>query len=460
MRPPTTGAFSSSRGSSRSSTRSSACGLGSTSSTGSPRSARSTARRAGACSRRSSRATSTPRPEGSVVFPGEAALTVEGPFWQAQLVGGLVQAAISDATVVATRFARLSLASAGADLVEDGASTAHRLGGTPLLARAAYVGGARATTSALAARRYGIPAAAVEPTRFALAVGDADRALRAWLAAAPAGGAVRIDPGRAGSTLPKLAAAVRDRKRASAAGWDEDRIAIELPAGDRAGLAKAATQAFAEVGLEPPAILVSGDVDERLVLSLHADCAPVRGFVVRAEGTPGTQHVAQYELVAIESGGSWSPRVRLGADAASSSEPGRKLLVRYVDADGHPVADVAHGNGERILRAQGGRYIDRTTGLAARLEATTGAPLRATVVRAGKRANPPEAPSAIRDRARASVQAVALQAPADRLARALSRRSHAAARRPEDGAARQGRRRRRLRLELTRPSAAGAPSPS
>jgi hypothetical protein len=91
----------------------------------------------------------------------------------------------------------------------------------------------------------------------------------------------------------------------------------------------------------------------------------------------------------------------------SSGEPGRKLLVRYVDAAGHPVADVAHGAGERLLRAQGGRYVDRVTGLVTRLDASSSAPLRAAAVRAGKRANPPETPGTLRDRARASVQALA-----------------------------------------------------
>src|SRR5579883_3040914 len=34
--------------------------------------------------------------EGSVVFGGEAVLVVEGPYWQAQLVGGLALAALTD----------------------------------------------------------------------------------------------------------------------------------------------------------------------------------------------------------------------------------------------------------------------------------------------------------------------------------------------------------------------------
>jgi len=127
---------------------------------------------------------------------------------------------------------------------------------------------------------------------------------------------------------------------------------------------------------------------------------------VRAEGTPNARTLARYDLVAIEQRGAWSPRVRVGDDVVTSSDPGRKLLVRYVDADGHPVTDVAHGTGERFLRAQGGRYVDRATGMVARLEASSGTPLRASALRAGKRASPPEPPSALRERARRAVEAL------------------------------------------------------
>jgi nicotinate phosphoribosyltransferase len=343
-------------------------------------------------------------PEGTVVFPGEAVVTVEGPFWQAQLVGGLVHAAVTDATFVATRFARMGLASGGYPLVEDGAATAHRLGGTPLLARAAYVGGATATTSGLAGRRYRIPVMATQPTCLDLATGDFDRAARAWLAASPGECVLRLDPARARKDLPRLAAAVRDRAVAAPARWDPGKVIVELPGGDRVALARATARAFIAEELAPPRLLVSGDVDEALALELRAELSLDKLFLLPAEGTPNARAFARYDLVAIEHRGAWSPRVRLGGDVASSSDPGRKLLVRYVDADGHPVADVAHGTGERFLRAQGGRYVDRATGIVARLDAASGAPLRASVLHAGKRASPAELPTSLRERARRAVE--------------------------------------------------------
>jgi nicotinate phosphoribosyltransferase len=340
-------------------------------------------------------------PEGSIVFPGEAVLTVEGPYWQAQLVGGLIQGAIAEATFVATRFARMRLASGDAEIIEQGVAVAHRLGGIPTLARAAYVGGARATTSALAGRRYGLPVVAMPLAHFDAAAGTEDRAIRLWLASCDVelDCVLRLDAFRANTVLPRIIANVRQL-------GGRRRVAIALPTGDRAGLARAVATAFAAADLPPPRVIVCGDIDERLALELRDLVLPEVWFAMPADATEGSARLARYELVSIEDGGSWSPRLRLGRDLESSSDPGRKLLARYTDAEGKPLADVAHAMNERLLRASGGRYVDRATGMSARLTAVSSAPLRAAVMRAGKRAAAVEPANVLRDRAQEGLAAL------------------------------------------------------
>src|SRR5262245_33160183 len=123
-------------------------------------------------------------PEGTVVFGAWRGLVFEGPYWQAQLIGGLVTRAVTQATLVATQMARCSLASAGREIVEAGASSAYGLLGGTLLARAAYVGGASATTCTQAGRRYEIPLRAPQPARALASAKTVTAAFESWLRAA------------------------------------------------------------------------------------------------------------------------------------------------------------------------------------------------------------------------------------------------------------------------------------
>jgi nicotinate phosphoribosyltransferase len=333
-------------------------------------------------------------PEGSVVFAGEPVVSVEGPFWQAQLVGGLVEAAITDATLVATFFARMRLAAGGSvSIVENGSATAHRMGGAPLLARAAFIGGAMATTSALAGRRHGIPVLATQPSSFELAWSDPDTALRAWLGAAPDTGIVRLAPAASPrSALRAVASVVRSAKIAKP-------IAIEIGDEDRLGVAREAIRIFREFGLPGPRVFVAG-VSERTAVELRSADAPIHGVLVAADAPAGVADVARYELVAIEERERWVPKA---SPRQAAVAPGRKLILRYFDAQERPSADVAHLTNERLLHAQGGAFIDARTGRTLRLSGTSGAPLQADVMRGGKRVSPPESISVVRDRATRSV---------------------------------------------------------
>jgi nicotinate phosphoribosyltransferase len=341
-------------------------------------------------------------PEGTVVFPGEPVLTIEGPFWQAQMVSGLVQSALSEATLVATKAARCSLAADGGEIIEASAATAHRLGGSPLLARAAYVGGADATTHTLAGRRFGLPLRATQPLRAVLASPSETAAFEAWMEAAPDLAVLRVDARDALAGGARIIAAIKKRPKKST--WHALQVAIELASGDRAELATELTRAFVASGVRAPIIAASGELDEWRIAELRRRQAPVTVFILGPSVLQLPVATARYELVAIEEDGDWAPRLRLGATLAASNDPGRKVLMRYFDHDGRPLGDLAHSTSERLHGARDLKFVDRTTGFLVRLpNASSSAPLLTKVLRAGKRIGAAESAHDTRERARKAV---------------------------------------------------------
>ncbi|KYF69157.1 hypothetical protein BE15_37345 [Sorangium cellulosum] len=96
-------------------------------------------------------------PDGTIAFPGTPVVTVEGPFVEALLVGALLVPALRRGTAAATRVARLLVASDGGAVVDGSSARVPFADEALALARAMHVGGAAATTSALAAAALGIP---------------------------------------------------------------------------------------------------------------------------------------------------------------------------------------------------------------------------------------------------------------------------------------------------------------
>lgn len=335
--------------------------------------------------------------EGSIVFPGESVLTVEGPFWQAQLVGALVRGGLTAATLAATRAARCYLAADGAEIIEGSASIAHRLGGNPLVARSAFVGGAAATTSALAARRYRIPVRASLPRRFALGAASPRLLFESWLRASEDKAILRLEARDAFAQIPPLVDAVK--RRSTQGSWRQGDIAVEIDGGDHLEIAQALFSAFGKAGLHEPVIVASGQLDEHRITDLRRRQAPVSAYVVSSFGIDDGTWNARYDMAAIESAGQWSPRMRHGATVAESGDPGRKVVVRYLDADGRPLADVAHATNERVQSARDVQFVDRATGFPARLQAASSTPLLTKVMREGKRVASPESTKQLRERA-------------------------------------------------------------
>ncbi len=339
-------------------------------------------------------------PEGSVVFPGAPVIVVDGPFWQAQLVEAWVVSSVDVATQVASQMARAVIAADGVEVLEAGTTHTNRLGGNPLLARAAFVGGAGATTHALAGRRYGVPVRSRQPRNFVLACKNEQAAFEAWLKGAGDQAILRIDSRHPGASIDHAVAAARSRATAS---WSDAPLAIEVDAGEVVDLSNIAIERFAKAGLKSPVIVVAGDLDPQRIDELRRSGAPVAAFVV--EPTVAPLPLARYALAAIEEGGQWSPRINLGPDLHATRAPGRKVLLRYFDADGHPVGDVSHANNERHMSPKDAKLVDERTGYTVRLDdAASSAPVLHKVMRAGKRVESTEPARESRERSLRAVQ--------------------------------------------------------
>ena len=257
-------------------------------------------------------------PEGSIVFSGEPVLIVEGPFWQAQLVEAWVRSSIDAATQVATHFARCALVAEEAEVIETGTTLVNRLGGNPLLARAAYVGGSGASTNALAGRRYGVPVRARQPASYVLASKSETAALEGWLKATTDQPVLRVDVREAIAGIDRAVAAARSRATAS---WSDAPIVIELSADVIVEAAPIAAEKFAKAGLKEPVLVVYGADTPARLAELRASGAPIAAYVVECPAI--TPKGARFDVVAVEEGGQWAPRMRLAPTASCSTVPGR-----------------------------------------------------------------------------------------------------------------------------------------
>jgi nicotinate phosphoribosyltransferase len=118
-------------------------------------------------------------PEGTICRPNEPVLTLSGPYGafaehETAILGFLCQA-----SGVATGAARCRLAAGERQVISFGARRMHPAI-TPMIERAAYLGGCDGVAVELAARRLGIPATGTLPHALALILGSTAEAAKAF----------------------------------------------------------------------------------------------------------------------------------------------------------------------------------------------------------------------------------------------------------------------------------------
>ncbi len=353
-------------------------------------------------------------PEGTVVFPHEPVLQVEGPLLEAQLLETVALNTLNFQTLIATKAARIRLACGTDELVEFGLRRAQGPDGGLSGSRAAFIGGADSTSNVLAGKLFGIPVRGTHAHSWVMSFNDELEAFRAYAACYPRPVLLVDTYDTLRSGLPNAVALFKELRAAG----NPARAAVRLDSGDLARLSKAAYQMFVEAGFNDPLIVASNELDEDLIADLKRQGARINSWgvgthLITSSGHPALNGV--YKLVAVqEAGGDWVPRIKLSSNPAKMTDPGRKRLVRYYDETGRPLADLIRLDSEPVDSIDHGQpaapvpFAERQdlSFLRAVWDASRCEDLLVTVMAGGKRVAP--APALADIRARAGEQVASL----------------------------------------------------
>lgn len=330
-------------------------------------------------------------PEGTLAFPNEPVMQIEGPLLDTQLIESALLNMLNYQTLIATKAARVCLAADGDPVLEFGLRRAHGPDGGVSGSRAAYIGGCVSTSNVLAGKTFGIPVSGTHAHSWVMSFDTELEAFRRFAHIYPDRCILLVDTyDTIESGVPN---AITVFKEMQAEGHNV-RPAIRLDSGDLAKLSKKAYRMMQEAGLEDPLIVASNDLEEDLIADLKRQGARVNAWgvgtkLITAYDCPALSGV--YKLVAMKNDVGWRPRMKISSNMDKATDPGRKNLVRYYNERNEPVGDMLHEVGEDWPKGVDNGYIigrRRTMPhLSVRIrEAARGESLLQTVVEDGQRA--------------------------------------------------------------------------
>jgi len=267
--------------------------------------------------------------EGELVFPNEPLLRVEGNIIEAQLIETLVLNILNFQSLIATKSFRMKLACGEKPFSDFGLRRAHGTGGIQA-SRAAIIGGASSTSNVHAGFLYHIPVSGTMAHSWVQSFGDELTAFRKYAHYNPDNTILLVDTyDTLRSGIPNAIIIAKEMEKSG-----HRLMGIRLDSGDLAYLSKKSRNMLDAAGLSYIKILVSNQLNEYVINSLHEQGAPIDGFGVGTElitGKPDGSLDGVYKLALCNE----IPRMKISENIEKMTFPGRKSLYRYFDAEGN-----------------------------------------------------------------------------------------------------------------------------
>lgn len=298
-------------------------------------------------------------PEGSIAFPHQPMLRIKGPLFQAQLLETPLLTILNFQSLIATKSARVCQAAEGDTVLEFGLRRAQGPDGGLSASRAAYVGGAHATSNVLAGRLFGIPVKGTHAHSWVMAFDSEEESFEAYAAALPNNCVFLVDTY---DTVEGVKKAVTVGKKLREKGFEM--VGVRLDSGDLAALSIEARRILDEGGFPDASVVASNDLNDLSIADLKS-----RGAKIDVWGV-GTKLATAYEqpalggvfkLAAIRGeDGEWDFKVKLSEQLIKVSNPGIQQVRRHYQ-QGRLAGDVIYNEADGTFN--GNQYCDFNEGV-------------------------------------------------------------------------------------------------
>ena len=278
--------------------------------------------------------------EGTVVFPNEPLIRVEGSLVECQIIEGMLLNNINFQSLIATKSCRIWLAANKGKVMEFGLRRAQGPDGAVSASRAAFIGGASGTSNTLAGKTFGIPVMGTMAHSWVMSFDSEEEAFEKYAELYPERTIFLIDTY---NTLKSgINNAIKVGRKLTAKGKT---FGVRLDSGDIQYLSTECRRRLDEAGLQNAFITVSNDLDEDIIHTLVKEGAPVNSWGVGTKMVTGSKESAftgVYKLAAHFKEGSYgaTPVMKLSDNPGKTTNPGIKQVWRILDKNGSPVADV------------------------------------------------------------------------------------------------------------------------
>lgn len=265
--------------------------------------------------------------EGDLVFNNEPLIQVEGPLAQCQLIETALLNMVNFQTLIATKAARIKSVIGEDPLMEFGTRRAQELDAAVWGTRAAYIGGADATSNVRAGKIFGIPVSGTHAHALVQSYGNDYEAFKAY-ALTHKECVFLVD------TYDTLKSGVPSAIRvAKEMGEAIDFLGVRLDSGDMAYISKRVREQLDEAGFPEAKIYASNDLDENTILSLKMQKAKIDVWgvgtkLITAYDQPALGAVFKLVSIEDEQTGRMKDTIKLSSNAEKVTTPGKKQVWR------------------------------------------------------------------------------------------------------------------------------------